>query len=111
LPEPPAPRRRNVAHVLPAFDELLVGYADRSATLDASDWRRVTAGGIFEPVIVVEGRIVGTWRRRIEGRHLLFSSAPFAALSESSGRAVNLALRRYARFVGLGPRSPLSQRG
>jgi hypothetical protein len=94
-------RREAVAHVLPAFDELLVGYADRSASIDATDAKRVAGGGIFASILVVDGRVVGTWKRRIARHRVVLSTAPFAKPSVSRARAIDLAMRRYARFLGL----------
>lgn len=50
---------------LPAFDELILGYADRTATLAPEDEPHVVPGknGMFKPVHVVGGRAVGTWAR------------------------------------------------
>jgi hypothetical protein len=50
--------------LLPPFDELLLGYRDRSASLAAEDARRVNAGGgMPKATVVVDGQVVGTWRR------------------------------------------------
>jgi hypothetical protein len=92
---------RGGAHVLPAFDELLVGYADRSAALDARHVGAVLAGGIFNPIVVLDGRVVGTWKRQLGRREVVCSVAPFTALTASKVRAVERALGRYAAFVGL----------
>jgi hypothetical protein len=92
---------RGGAHVLPAFDELLVGYTDRSAALDARHVGTVLAGGIFNPIVVVDGRVVGTWKRLLRRREVVCSVAPFAALTAAKMRAVETALGRYAGFVGL----------
>jgi hypothetical protein len=89
------PGGTRVAHVLPAFDEFLVGYADRSAAMDAP-------AGIARPTIVVGGRVVGTWARRITRGQVAFSTVPFTSLSGPKSHAVDLELRRYARFLGLG---------
>lgn len=50
--------------LLPAFDELIIGYADRSPTLATRDFEMVVPGrnGYFLPTIVHRGRAVGTWR-------------------------------------------------
>ena len=50
--------------LLPGFDELLLGYADRSATLPAEFSDRIVPGGngMFRPTVVSDGRVVGTWR-------------------------------------------------
>jgi hypothetical protein len=89
------------AYLLPAFDELLVGYADRSAALDASTSPLVIAGGMFKPVVVGGGRLLATWRRRIERREVVCSVEPFERLPRAMVEASIEALERYASFVGL----------
>ena len=89
------------AYALPAFDELLVGYADRGAALDASVASLVIAGGAFRPIVVGDGRVLGTWKRRIKAREVLCSLAPFTTLGRAKAKATTLALERYARFLGL----------
>jgi hypothetical protein len=82
-------------HLLPAFDEWLIAYRDRSATLEAEHVRRVNdGGGIFAPLVVVKGRVVGTWKRvgrRIEPR---WFGAP------APKRAFEAAVARYVEFLG-----------
>ncbi|WP_338869665.1 winged helix DNA-binding domain-containing protein [Spirosoma sp. SC4-14] len=55
-------------HLLPAFDEYLVGYKDRSAALGPLDFKQVisSANGIFYPVILIDGKVVGTWKRTVK---------------------------------------------
>lgn len=54
--------------LLPGFDEFVLGYGDRSAVLDPAFAERIVPGknGMFLSTVVVDGRIVGTWR--FEGR-------------------------------------------
>ncbi len=99
------PRRSNaLAHVLPAFDEYLVGYRDRSAAIDAlpPEGQGSRANTLFSPAIIVEGRVVGTWRRDRERRGLVLTPSPFVALSAPKTRAVERALRRHADFLECG---------
>jgi hypothetical protein len=91
---------------LPAFDEFLVGYSDRSAALDPSQRAHVNAGGgILNPTILVDGRVVGTWKRRLARRHVVFLPTLFGALSRKTARGITAALRRYAAFLGVEPRA------
>jgi hypothetical protein len=55
------------AYLLPAFDEYLLGYRDRSAVLDPIHAGKVVPGGngMFKPLIVIDGRVVGTWKRTL----------------------------------------------
>ncbi len=54
--------------LLPGFDEFVLGYGDRSAVLEPEFATRIVPGnnGMFLSTVVVDGRIVGTWR--YEGR-------------------------------------------
>ncbi|MFD1713859.1 winged helix DNA-binding domain-containing protein [Amnibacterium flavum] len=64
--------------LLPAFDELLLGYKDRTLSVDpanASRW--TTSNGLFAATIVCGGRIAGTWtmrKGRVEAK--LWDDAP-----------------------------------
>jgi hypothetical protein len=90
------------AHLLPAFDELLVGYTDRSAFVDSAHALRVNAGGgILNPTIVVGGRIVGTWKRTLSRRAVTFSPTLFEPIAKSAQRHIERAFDRYAKFVGV----------
>ena len=56
----PLPRLR-----LGAFDSFLLGHVDRSPILAPEHARKVNAGGgMIKPVIVEDGRVVGTWTPR-----------------------------------------------
>ncbi len=56
--------------LLPGFDEFVLGYGDRGAVLDPEFTTRIVPGknGMFLPTVIVDGRIVGTWRRQGTGR-------------------------------------------
>jgi hypothetical protein len=52
--------------LLPAFDEFIIGYKDRSACLQPKHRSAViSVNGIFWPVIVVNGQVIGLWKRVI----------------------------------------------
>ena len=54
----------NSVHLLPAFDEFLISYRDRSASLSLIHNRKaVSDNGIFRPVIVINGQVSGLWKR------------------------------------------------
>ena len=76
LMDPGTPDRlagcRATAHetlLLPGFDEFLLGYADRDAVLAPEHAERIVPGrnGVFRPTVVVDGRVVATWRH-VPGR-------------------------------------------
>ena len=100
-PAPPASTgRTTVGHLLPAFDEYTVAYRDRSAFLDAAHATRAR-NGIFSPVVLLDGRIAGTWRRRTTREALVLEADLFQPPTRAARRALEAVVRRYADFSGL----------
>ena len=90
-------------HTLPGFDEYLLGYQDRSAPLADGPLERVAPGknGLFLSTIVVDGEVVGTWRRTIGVRGVAVELSPFDALSAAAQKRVDARLAGYAAFLGV----------
>ncbi|MGK9146352.1 winged helix DNA-binding domain-containing protein [Plantibacter flavus] len=88
---------------LPGFDELLLGYRDRRLVLAPEHFELIVPGGngIFLPLITVDGRIVGTWRRRVTAGGVAITPAPFRPLSQRASAGFRRAARDYGRFLGL----------
>ncbi len=58
-------------YILPAYDEFMISYKDRSASLDPKFFSSaITANGIFKPIIVVKGNVIGTWSREIKKKEM-----------------------------------------
>ncbi len=94
-------RAENVpsAWLLPAYDEYTVAYSDRSAIL--GEGMPANPFVILGPVILVDGLVVGAWRRTLTKDAALLTLAPFAPLAAARREAVEQAAMRYGRFVGL----------
>jgi hypothetical protein len=104
-------RARTRIHLVPAFDEYLVGYQDRSALLATEHARRVNdGGGMLKPALVVDGRVEGTWRRTIEKGAVSIEVSPFRKLTDRDRAGVGAAADRYGEFVGLPARVALRAR-
>lgn len=98
-----APAPDGGAHLLPAFDEYLIAYADRSAVLAADHVDKIVPGGngIFMPTIVLDGQIVGTWRRKLGNDTVDIGLVPFKkAGARMLTEALAPAADRYAAFLG-----------
>jgi len=98
---PPASERASrVVCLLPGFDEYLLGYADREIVLDAAASRRVVPGGngVFRPTIVVDGRVVGTWRLGDTARASAIIDL-LSPLDADTSHALTQALRDYDAFA------------
>ncbi|HEY4727235.1 MAG TPA: crosslink repair DNA glycosylase YcaQ family protein, partial [Actinomycetes bacterium] len=77
-PAAPSPAGDPVVRLLGRFDDYLLGWRGRDLILDARFARRVAAGGWVHPVVVVDGRVAGTWRARRAGGRLEVAVEPFA---------------------------------
>lgn len=85
---------------LPAFDEYVLSYADRSLAMGAGDRTTIgpTANGMVRPVIVRRGVAVGTWSLSLAAGS---SGIPTATLFEGESDAgVSATLTRVRRFFG-----------
>ena len=99
---PPAAGQAPAAVLLPAFDEYLVGYKERSAVLDPRQVKQINAGGgMLNPVIVIDGQVAGTWKRTLRKQSVSITPAWFDPPGEAGLDAFQAAARRYAAFLGL----------
>jgi hypothetical protein len=91
------------AHLLPNYDEYIVGYQDRSAAVDAGRTPQVDARGnvLFNHTIMLDGRVVGTWKRTLAKTAVVVELKPFAPLTKADQRAVAAAVQRYGAFLDL----------
>jgi hypothetical protein len=65
-------------YLLPAYDEFLISYKDRSASLSLADNRRaVSVNGIFYPVVIVNGQVEGLWRRSVKNNKAIIEVTLF----------------------------------
>lgn len=89
------------AYLLPAYDEYTVAYKDRSAVLNPAYAEQANYGhGIFNPTIVVDGQVVGTWKRAIEKDSVVITPSYFTKLTKAQTRAVADAAEHYGKFLG-----------
>lgn len=104
----PAPRKDAELHLLPSFDELLLGYTDRNAAIPPGTAKNINpvANGMFMPIIVKSGRVIGTWKRTLVKAGVSLTSKPFAAFTKMDSRAWTTAAKRYARFLGFEQKRP-----
>jgi hypothetical protein len=97
------PKEEESAFALPGFDEYLLGYKDRSAVLDAEHAEKICPGanGVFFPTIVINGRVVGTWKRTVKKSAIVIIATPFTILNKAEQTAFNKAAHRYGEFFNM----------
>jgi hypothetical protein len=88
--------------LLQGYDEYVMGYSESKWVLARAEslWSPATPP-VFKLVILVDGRVAGFWRRRIGKDRMLVEAAPFEGFGAAELDALEVEVRRYARFVGL----------
>ncbi|MFL5732171.1 MAG: winged helix DNA-binding domain-containing protein [Chloroflexia bacterium] len=91
------------AYLLPNYDEYIVAYADRTAAYDDIPADKLDARGnvLFNHTILINGWVVGIWKRTLKKAEVVIEATPFASLSESESQVVTAAAERYGRFLHL----------
>ncbi|HEY8559267.1 MAG TPA: winged helix DNA-binding domain-containing protein [Pyrinomonadaceae bacterium] len=88
-------------YLLPAFDEFMVAYKDRSAALDAGRASEaITGNGIFKPIIVAGGKIAGVWKRAFKKDTVIVEKILFGEFGDFEAEAFQAKAREYALFEG-----------
>jgi len=89
---------------LPAFDEFLLGYTDRSLVLPPEHADKIVPGGngVFKKIIVAGGQVVGTWAMQGSGKAsgvvpVTFDEAK--PLGTAAAAGFRKAGDRYLKFV------------
>ncbi|AYV56654.1 winged helix DNA-binding domain-containing protein [Leptospira kmetyi] len=92
-------------YLLPGFDEFLLGYTDRGASIDVAYQKRmIPANGVFSATIVVAGKVIGTWKRTFKKDHVLIEISPFVKPNGKIKDGIVEAAERYSSFLELPPK-------
>jgi hypothetical protein len=96
-------KKKSAVCLLPGFDEYLLGYTDRSAAIDKQHMHKLamTANGQFSATVVVGGQVKGIWTRTIGAKEVAIETEYLDKASRSLKEAVEIAARRYGKFLGL----------
>ncbi len=100
---PLAPTTSPTASLLPNFDEYTVSYKDRNAMLERAHAHKriVSASEQLSHVIVLNGLVVGTWKRTLTKDTVLVVLSPVTPLNAAETQAIAVAAERYGMFLGL----------
>ena len=87
-------------YLLPAFDEILCGYKDRSAILDSADVKStILKNGIIRPLLVARNKAVGAWKRTIKKENVIVEAFPFKTLTQGHKKMLTEKAGELGRFL------------
>ncbi|MCZ7630931.1 MAG: winged helix DNA-binding domain-containing protein [Microthrixaceae bacterium] len=89
--------------LLPSFDEYLLSYRDRSAVISPEGLTAVIPGrnGMFKPVVVVGGEVVGIWSRHLTSDTVTVTIEPFEELASAAHDGLARRADDYGAFLGM----------
>lgn len=90
------------ALLLPAFDEWIIGYADRAGLFATGHERKIiTANGIFKPTLVCKGLVAGSWRqiRKKDNIDIIQEWFHPEPPSPAAQKALKVAERKYTAYI------------
>jgi len=99
-PRKPVIANSPTAHLLSVFDEYISSYQDHSA-IDAnhiSDLFRAF-GNALQYIIIIDGQLIGTWKRTIKKEDVIIETNLFTELIESEKQAIASAAAQYGAFL------------
>lgn len=89
--------------LLPPYDEYLIGYKSRWVSLDKRhEGKAHNSFGIFKPVILHEGRVVGNWRASIGQGARKVETEIFANKHNAGIRKLQRAIGAFLNFCAAG---------
>ena len=94
----PKPSPSVDAHLLPAYDEYNVAYKDRQLVFDRDSVSKITNSGALAPTVIIDGRIVGTWKATKIENSLTINLTPSRSLRKQESLAVAKAAERFRRW-------------
>jgi hypothetical protein len=89
-------------HLLPNFDPYLMGHSKRDHLFDPEHRSKVSrVAGWISPVVLADGRVLGTWSHVAANRTLRIKVEPFKSLPAKVKTEVRARAETIARALGL----------
>ncbi len=107
MPEPKG--HETSVFLLPAYDEFIISYKDRTATLDSKHYQQaVYSNGSFRPVIVVNGKGAGLWKKSVINGTAVIETTLFHPVDKSARKLIQKAEEGLLHFL---PDGSVSRQG
>jgi len=86
--------------LLPQFDEMVVSYKDRTEMIEDEHYGKVmTKNGLFSPTIMLNGKIVGSWRKATKKGKPEIESSFFEKTTKKTEASLKKAQKNYLDFL------------
>lgn len=93
--------RKSLIYLLPAFDEFIIGYKNRlSITPNENYSKAISKNGMFYPVIIINGKTAGLWKRVIKKDKIIIEAQLFEQPNSSINKQIIDESKKIGKFLG-----------
>ena len=81
----------------------MVGYTDRTSIFDVTHTDKLDSACsiLFQYAIVMDGLVIGAWKRTIKKNEVVINLVLFTTLTKDQNQAIIAATQRYGKFLEL----------
>lgn len=99
----PVKEKSPAVHLLPNYDEYFIGFKDRSAIGQVAREAGIRSDdpSLIAHIILLDGQIVGGWRRTVTKNAVILEQNLFVDLTRSAQRALAQEVDRFSEFLQL----------
>ncbi|KAF2335458.1 winged helix DNA-binding domain-containing protein [Flavobacterium daemonense] len=91
---------RESVYFLPAFDEILISYKTREASMQVEHQSKAfTNNGIFKPIIVENGKVIGIWKRTFKKDHVKVETQFFNEIENSKKEVLFEGIKAFEKYL------------
>ncbi len=91
---------KSSCHLLPAFDEYIISYKDRSAAIQTEHQPKAfSSNGIFWPTIIMNGKVIGLWKRTIQKNKVVTEAQFFKKAGKAVLDSFKKESKKYGKFL------------
>ncbi|OXG05543.1 winged helix DNA-binding protein [Flavobacterium araucananum] len=91
---------RESIHFLPAFDEILISYKTREASILLEHQSKAfTNNGIFKPIILENSKVIGTWKRTMKKDHAKIETQFFTETKTSKKEILFEGIQAFENYL------------
>ena len=94
-------KKNESLYLLPAYDEFVISYKDRITILTPeSQAKAISNNGIFWPVIVSNGKVIGTWKREQKKDSVIIETEFFTSRQKTTAAQCKNRAEQFGNFIG-----------
>ncbi len=93
-------KNKSSAHFLPAYDEFIISYKSRFVAIHPEhNSKAISSNGLFRPVILINEKVKGTWKRSIKNDKVKIEIELFDSFNNKTKQLLKKAIIPFEQFI------------